>query len=90
MSITIWSSRASASFTATEEKNNRSIFLERLGAVYHEQNKTAEAIATYQKLIDMGGEQAEHGYQFQVDTWRDAKQYDKAIEVARKGRRGQP
>ena len=47
-------------------------------------------IATYQKLIDMGGEQAEHGYQFQVDTWRDAKQYDKAIEVARKAVEANP
>ena len=52
--------------------------------VYHEQNKTAEAIATYQKLIDMGGETAVRGYQFQVDTWRDAKQFNKAVEVARK------
>ena len=76
-------SHANGAYT-TEEKNNRGIFLERLGAVYHEQNKTAEAIATYQKLIDMGGDAAVRGYQSQVDTWRDAKQYDKAIEVARK------
>ena len=82
-------SHANGAYT-TEEKNNRSIFLERLGAVYHEQNKTAEAIATYQKLIDMGGEAAERGYQFQVDTWRDAKQYDKAIEVARKAVEANP
>ena len=41
-------SHANGAYTA-EEKNNRGIFLERLGAVYHEQNKTAEAIATYQK-----------------------------------------
>jgi tetratricopeptide (TPR) repeat protein len=67
-----------------DEKNNRGIFLERLGAVYHEQNRTAEAIAVYQKLIDMGGEAAVRGYQNQVDTWRDAKQFDKAVEVARK------
>ena len=76
-------SHANGAYT-TEEKNNRGIFLERLGAVYHEQNKTAEAIATYQKLIDMGGETAVRGYQFQVDTWRDAKQFNKAVEVARK------
>jgi tetratricopeptide (TPR) repeat protein len=82
-------SHANGAYT-TEEKNNRSIFLERLGAVYHEQNKTAEAIATYQKLIDMGGEQAVRGYQSQVDTWRDAKQYDKAIEVARKAVEANP
>jgi tetratricopeptide (TPR) repeat protein len=83
------SSHANGAYT-TEEKNNRGIFLERLGAVYHEQNKTAEAIATYQKLIDMGGETAVHGYQFQVDTWRDAKQFDKAIEVARKSVEANP
>jgi tetratricopeptide (TPR) repeat protein len=76
-------SHANGAYT-TEEKNNRGIFLERLGAVYHEQNKTAEAIATYQKLIDMGSETAVRGYQYQVDTWRDAKQFDKAVEVARK------
>ena len=67
-----------------DEKNNRGIFLERLGSVYHEQNKTAEAVATYQKMIDMGGDTAIHGYQYQVDAYRDAKQFDKAVEVARK------
>jgi tetratricopeptide (TPR) repeat protein len=76
-------SHANGAYT-TEEKNNRSIFLERLGTVYHEQNKITEAIATYQKLIDMGGESAVRGYQFQVDALRDAKQFDKAVEVARK------
>jgi len=60
-----------------DEKNNRAIFLERLGEVYHEQNRTAEAIAVYQKLIDLGGEEATRGYQSQVDIWRDAKQFDK-------------
>jgi len=76
-------SHANGAYT-TEEKNNRGIFLERLGEVYHEQNKTTEAIATYQKLIDMGGDTAVRGYQAQVDTWRDAKQFEKAVEVARK------
>jgi tetratricopeptide (TPR) repeat protein len=82
-------SHANGAYTS-DEKNNRSIFLERLGAVYHEQNKIADAIATYQKMIDMGGDTAVHGYQFQVDTWRDAKQFDKAIEVARKAVEANP
>ena len=76
-------SHANGAYTA-EEKNNRGIFLERLGAVYHEQNRTAEAIGAYQKLVEMGGEPAVRGYQGQVDTYRDAKQFDKAVEVARK------
>ncbi|MGA3371355.1 MAG: tetratricopeptide repeat protein [Terracidiphilus sp.] len=73
-----------------DEKNNRAIFLERLGAVYHEQNRTAEAVAVYQKLIDMGGDEAVHGYQNQVDAWRDAKQFDKAVEVSRKAVEANP
>ncbi|MDE3188638.1 MAG: tetratricopeptide repeat protein [Acidobacteriota bacterium] len=76
-------SHANGAYTA-EEKNNRGIFLERLGAVYHEQNKTDQAVATYQKMIDLGGDQARRGYQGQVDTYRDARMFDKAVEVSRK------
>jgi len=75
-------SHANGAYTA-EEKNNRGIFLERLGAVYHEQNKVDEAIATYQKMIDMGGESATRGYQLQVDTYNDARLFEKAVEVSR-------
>jgi tetratricopeptide (TPR) repeat protein len=67
-----------------DEKTNRSFFLERLGAVYHEENKTPEAIATYQKMIDLGGEFAKRGYQGQVDTYRDARMFDQATAVCRK------
>ncbi len=76
-------SHANGAYTA-DEKNNRSIFLERLGSVYSEQNKIDQAEATFQKMIDMGGDAAVRGYQYQVDTYRDAKQFDKAVEVARK------
>lgn len=76
-------SHANGAYT-TEEKNNRGIFLDRLGALYHEQNKADLAVATYQKLIDLGGDQALRGYQGEVDTYRDAKMFDKAIDVARK------
>ncbi len=76
-------SHANGAYTA-EEKNNRGIFLERLGAIYHEQNKVDQAVATYGKMIDMGGDTATRGYQGQVDTYRDAKAFDKAVDIARK------
>jgi len=76
-------SHANGAYT-TEEKNNRGIFLERLGSVYHELDQTPEAIATYQKLIDMGGDSALRGYQGQVDTYRDAKEFDKAVAISEK------
>jgi tetratricopeptide (TPR) repeat protein len=67
-----------------EEKANRSVFLDRLAAVYHEENKTTEAIATYQKMIELGGDIAKGGYRGEVDTYRDVKQFDKATDVCRK------
>ena len=76
-------SHANGAYT-DEEKNNRSIFLERLGAIYLEQNKPDQAIAAYQKMVDMGGDSSLRGYQGQVDAYRGAKQFDKAIEVSRK------
>ena len=82
-------SHANGAYTA-EEKNNRSIFIERLGSVYHELNRVPDAIAAYQKLIDMGGEYALRGYQGQVDTYRDAKQFDKALEVAQNAVQADP
>lgn len=82
-------SHANGAYTA-DEKNNRAIFLERLGSVYHEENKVDEAIATYQKMVDLGGENAVRGYQNQVDVYRDAKMFDKAIAVSRKAVEADP
>jgi tetratricopeptide (TPR) repeat protein len=82
-------SHANGAYTA-EEKNNRGIFLERLGSIYHEQNKVDQAIATYQKMIDMGGDSATRGYQGQIDTYRDAKMFDKAVETAKKAVEANP
>jgi tetratricopeptide (TPR) repeat protein len=82
-------SHANGAYT-DEEKNNRSIFLERLGAIYLEQNKSDQAIAAYQKMIDMGGDSSLRGYQGQVDAYRSAKQFDKAIEVSRKAVEANP
>jgi tetratricopeptide (TPR) repeat protein len=67
-----------------EEKNNRSIFLEHLGAVYVEQNKVDLAVAAYQKMIDLGGDIAVRGYQGEVDAYQTAKQFDKALELSQK------
>jgi tetratricopeptide (TPR) repeat protein len=73
-----------------EEKNNRGIFLERLGALYLEQNKIDQALATYQKMIDLGGDTAVRGYQGQVDAYNQARQFDKAIAVSRSAAAAEP
>lgn len=76
-------SHANGAYT-DEEKNNRSIFLERLGAVDLEQNKIDQAIAAYEKMIELGGDNAVRGYQGEVDAYQTAKQFDKAVAVSQK------
>jgi tetratricopeptide (TPR) repeat protein len=76
-------SHANGAYTE-EEKNNRSIFLERLGTVSLEENKVDQAIAAYQKMIDLGGSIAVRGYQGEIDAYRGAHEYDKSLDVAKK------
>lgn len=76
-------SHANGAYTE-EEKNNRSIFLERLGTVCVEENKVDMAIAAYQKMIDLGGSIAVRGYQGEIDAYRGAHEFDKSLEVAKR------
>jgi len=76
-------SHANGAYTE-EEKNNRSIFLERLGTVSLEENKLDLAIGAYQKMIDLGGSIAVRGYQGEIDAYRGAHEYDKSLDVAKK------
>jgi tetratricopeptide (TPR) repeat protein len=82
-------SHANGAYT-DEEKNNRGIFLERLAGVLIEENKIDEAVDAFQKMIEMGGDTAVRGYQEQAEAYREAKQFDKAIEVSRKAVAAQP
>jgi len=65
------------------DKNNRSVFLERLGTILREQHKTDASVAAFQQMLDMGDENASRGYQQMIETYRDAKLWQKASDVAR-------
>ena len=65
-----------------QEKGNRYLFLDRLGMIYREENKTADAVAAYRQVIGLGGEFTVRGYQGEVDTYRDAHQFKEATAVA--------
>ena len=82
-------SHANGAYT-DEEKSNRGIFLERLAGVYLEENKTDQALSTYQKMIDLGGDTAVRGYQGQVDTYRAAHNIDMAVEISKKAAAASP
>jgi tetratricopeptide (TPR) repeat protein len=64
------------------ERNNRAIFIERLGNIYKEQNKVKEAVDTFRQMIPLGDENASRAYQEIIDTYRDAKQWPQATATA--------
>jgi len=66
----------------TSDKNNRAIFLERLGTVYRETNKPQLAIDTFRRMIDLGDDNAVRGYQQVIETYRDQKQWQLATTTA--------
>jgi tetratricopeptide (TPR) repeat protein len=65
------------------EKNNRSVFLERLGSIYRDNNNPQAAIETFRKMLALGDENAVRGYQQIIDTQRDSKQWQAATDTAR-------
>jgi len=67
---------------STADKNNRAVFLERLGTVYREANKYQLADETFRKMLDLGDDNAVRGYQQIIETYRDNKQWQLATNVA--------
>ena len=65
-------------------KSNRAVFLERLGTIYRDQGNYQAANDTFRQMIALGGdENMERGYQQVIDTWREAKEWQKATDVAK-------
>jgi tetratricopeptide (TPR) repeat protein len=66
------------------ERSNRAVFLERLGTIYRDQGNSASAIETFRQIVALGGdEDIERGYQQIIDTWREAKEWQKATDAAK-------
>jgi len=65
------------------DRNNRGIFVERLGMVYRDQENYQAAVDTFRKMIPLGDDNARTGYQDIIDTYREAKQWSQATAVAK-------
>jgi len=72
------------------EKANRAQFLDRLGIIYREENKTTEAVAAYREMTGFGGEYADRGYQGQVDAYRDAHMWKESTAAAEEAAKALP
>jgi tetratricopeptide (TPR) repeat protein len=75
--------RSSETSISQADRNNRAIFIERLGMIYREQENYAAAVDTFRKMLTLGDENARSGYQEIIDTYRDAKQWGQATAVAK-------
>ena len=69
--------------SSSADRNNRSIFIERLGMVYRDQENYTAAVETFRKMLPLGEENARQGYQEIIDTYRDAKQWPLATAAAK-------
>ena len=81
--------KANGQYTAGE-RNNRSVFLERLGGIYRDTNKPAVAIANFREMLKLGPESASRGYQQLIDAYRDQKQWSLATSTAQEAVRELP
>lgn len=75
------SEKADVNYTPGE-RNNRAVFLERLGSIYRETGKTQLAIDTFRKMLTLGDDNVTRGYQQLIDTYREAKEWKEATAVA--------
>src|SRR5690349_3775331 len=69
--------------TSQADRNNRSIFIERLGMIYREQENYTAAVEAFRKMLTLGDENARQGYQEIIDTYREAKQWPQATAAAK-------
>jgi len=69
--------------SSQSDRNNRAIFIERLGIVYREQENYTAAVDTFRKMLSLGDENTRSGYQEIIDTYREAKQWSQATAAAK-------
>src|ERR1022692_2241542 len=74
--------KAESSYSQAE-RNNRAIFMERLGMVYRDQENYTAAVEAFRRMIPLGDDNARTGYQDVIDTYREAKQWPQATAAAK-------
>src|SRR6202165_3516941 len=65
------------------DRSNRAVFIERLGRIYRDQSNHSAAVETFRKMLTLGDESSESGYQEIIDTYREAKQWPQATAAAK-------
>ncbi len=74
----------------SSDRNNRALFIERLGMVYRDQENYPASVDTFRKMLPLGDDNARTGYQDIIDTYREAKQWNQATSVAKEAAQKMP
>ena len=75
---------------SSSERNNRSVFLERLGTIYREIGKNQLATDTFHKMFELGDDSQERAYSQIIDTYREDKQWNQAVAAAQEAVKALP
>jgi tetratricopeptide (TPR) repeat protein len=73
-----------------DAQRNRVALLQLLGTVARQAGNTDEAIGAYQQMQSLGGDYAWRGTDSEVDTYREAHQWTKALQVAADAAKAMP
>jgi tetratricopeptide (TPR) repeat protein len=73
-----------------QDLSNRALFLDRLAIVAREAGKTDVAVAAYKQMSALGGDYQARGTDGEVDAYRDAHEWTKALEVAAEAAKTMP
>jgi tetratricopeptide (TPR) repeat protein len=76
--------------TSQADRNNRAIFIERLGMIYREQENYTAAVDTFRKMLTLGDDNARSGYQEIIDTYREQKDWAQATATAKEAAQKMP
>jgi tetratricopeptide (TPR) repeat protein len=72
------------------DRNNRSLFLDRLAIVDREANHTDDAVAAYKEMESLGGDYQARGTDGIVDAYRDAHNWKAAFDAAAAAAKAMP
>ncbi|MGA8940264.1 MAG: tetratricopeptide repeat protein [Acidobacteriaceae bacterium] len=73
-----------------DTRQNRAALLQLLGSVARQAGNTDEAIGAYQQMESLGGDYAAQGTDSQVDTYRDAHEWTKALQASAAAAKAMP
>ncbi|HSY01602.1 MAG TPA: tetratricopeptide repeat protein [Acidobacteriaceae bacterium] len=73
-----------------EEKQDYKMILDNLAEIYKEENQVDKEVAQYQKMVVLGGDYEAYAYDQEVEAYREAHDYDKAVATARDAVEKQP